>query len=126
MPEEITLSTCALKLRNSDPEIFELFVNELEKYYDTLMDAMVQSGINDVLVAQGRTHFIIEAVEARAVEIDAENEMDVVADFRRVDGAQKKSRLLQFPQKLHPNWILNKMPRQPIQNPTKQKSASMV
>lgn len=58
MLEEITLSTCALKLRNSDPEIFELFVNELEKYYGTLMDAMVQSGINDVLVAQGRTQSI--------------------------------------------------------------------
>lgn len=59
MPEAITLSTCALKLRNSDPEIFELFIKKLDEYYKTLMDAVVEANINDVLVAQGRAQSIM-------------------------------------------------------------------
>ena len=51
---KLTLSECALRLRNGNPEAFELFVEQLTKYHQTLLDAVVQADVNEVLVAQGR------------------------------------------------------------------------
>jgi hypothetical protein len=58
MPAKIPLSQTALWLKNANPQAFDQHCIELQKYEDSLVDQMIQSGTGEVLTAQGRVQSI--------------------------------------------------------------------
>lgn len=50
------IHTAALRMRNGNPEAFEDFQKELEKYFNTLLLDTMKADNSQVLQAQGRAH----------------------------------------------------------------------
>ena len=52
------MAECALRLRNGNPEAFDLFKQRMREHYEDLMEAAVFADSNEVLTAQGRAQAI--------------------------------------------------------------------
>lgn len=53
-PDPRLLSDYALRMRNGNPEAFELFVRELRRLSDHVTVAVTEADTGSILVAQGR------------------------------------------------------------------------
>lgn len=58
MATKSALSTLALLVKNGNPQAFDAFVDELDKYERKLVDDLVMSGTGEILTAAGRVQSV--------------------------------------------------------------------
>ena len=58
MPALPPQGVAALRLKNANPEAFDMYVAQLEQYERTLMDELVRSPQHEILAAQGRVQVL--------------------------------------------------------------------